>query len=395
MDEEKFVSRRDFLVRVALLASGSFLIDEQALAAITPAKAYKRGTLLGIVPFINERAVEPGKLFASGLDARMYADLSSMSAETLITPAEQFYVRTACPDQINYQSPWKIKITTRDLEAREVPVETLLSMETDMGIHLMECAGNERNGQFGLMSACGWRGVRVTELLESLKLNVDPKRVCIAGFDGHSQPSLGIGVRKSVPGASWIFTLEQLASTGAFLATKMNGAPLSKDHGFPVRLLVPGWYGCTCIKWVDEISMVDDNAPATSQMKEFADRTHQDGVPLLAREYKSASIDQAAMPIRVEHWNVGDKDKYNVVGIMWGGEKLAKGLQIRFRPDEAFMPVKSYHQTTNRTWTLWSHRWTPREAGAYRIQLRIDDPAISSKRLDQGYYARSVEIRQI
>ena len=47
----------------------------------------------------------------------------------------------------------------------------------------------------------------------------------------------------------------------------MNGAPLTRDHGFPVRLIVPGWYGCSCIKWVDRIELVADEAPATTQMQ--------------------------------------------------------------------------------------------------------------------------------
>ena len=61
------------------------------------------------------------------------------------------------------------------------------------------------------------------------------------------------------------------------------------------------WYGCTCIKWLNAITFVDNDAEATSQMQEFAARTHQHGVPKLAKDYKPAIIDQAAMPIRVEN----------------------------------------------------------------------------------------------
>src|SRR6185436_10905211 len=132
-------------------------------------------------------------------------------------------------------------------------------------------------------------------------------RVLVSGFDDHSQPST-----HSTAGASWIFTLAELAETGAFLATRMNGEPLPRDHGFPLRLVVPGWYGCTCIKWVDAISFVDDDALATSQMQEFASRTMQNGMPALARDYLPAEIDQAAMPVRVEEWNVGGRLAYRV-----------------------------------------------------------------------------------
>src|SRR5207244_10106429 len=98
------------------------------------------------------------------------------------------------------------------------------------------------------------------------------------------------------------FTVEHINSSNAFLATDMNGQPLTKYHGAPIRLLVPGWYGCTCIKWVNAITFVDDDAEPTSHMQEFAARTHQQGTPKLARRYRPAIIEQAAMPIRVEKW---------------------------------------------------------------------------------------------
>ena len=55
----------------------------------------------------------------------------------------------------------------------------------------------------------------------------------------------------------------------AFLALRMNAAPLPEDHGGPVRLVVPGWDGCCCIKWVNRVELVDRNQSATSQMKEY------------------------------------------------------------------------------------------------------------------------------
>ena len=88
------------------------------------------------------------------------------------------------------------------------------------------------------------------------------------------------------------------AATGAFLATQMNGADLPRDHGFPVRLVVPNWYGCTCIKWVSQIDIVADDEPSTTQMREFAARTHQDGMPDLARDFQSPVIDLAGADLR-------------------------------------------------------------------------------------------------
>jgi len=175
----------------------------------------------------------------------------------------------------------------------------------------------------------------------------------------------------------------------------MNGDPLTADHGAPVRLVIPGWYGCACIKWVTAISFVDDTAEPTSQMKEYAARTHQKGSPALARDFQPTIIDQAAMPVRVEKWVVGEKIKYRVVGIAWGGNTPVKTLMIRFNPEEDYVPVDNFVQTKNDPWTLWTHAWSPREPGTYSIRLTVKDPAIRTRRLDSGYYVRSVEISEI
>ena len=119
----------------------------------------------------------------------------------------------------------------------------------------------------------------------------------------------------SVPGAAWVFRRDDLERAGAFLAIGMNNSDLPPEHGAPVRLIVPNWYGCTCIKWLSRIDVVDDDEPASSQMREFAARTHQHGIPALAYEYEPAVIDVAAVPVRVERWRVQGSIVYRVVGI--------------------------------------------------------------------------------
>ena len=179
------------------------------------------------------------------------------------------------------------------------------------------------------------------------------------------------------------------------MATELNGQPLTRDHGAPVRLVVPGWYGCTCIKWVDSITFLDDKAPATSQMQEYAARTLQHGMPRLAREYLPATIDCAAMPIRVEKWLVDEKIRYRVAGILWGGTRPVKGLEIRFNPEEDYIRVDNFSQTKNDPWTLWSHDWSPKVPGSYSIRLAVKDPQVQARKLDSGYYVRTVEIAEV
>jgi hypothetical protein len=130
-------------------------------------------------------------------------------------------------------------------------------------------------------------------------------------------------------------------------------------------------------------------------MQEFAARTHQQGIPNLGKDYRPAIIDQAAMPVRVEKWRVNGRIKYRVVGILWGGSRAIKVLEIRFNPEEEYVRVDSFSQTTNEPWSFWSHAWTPKAPDTYMIRLRVTDPIVPTKRLDSGHYARSVKVIEV
>ena len=115
----------------------------------------------------------------------------------------------------------------------------------------------------------------------------------------------------------------------------------------------------------------------------------------MAKDYRPATIDQAAMPIRVEKWLVAGRIKYRVVGILWGGSRLVKELEIRFNPEEDYIRVDYVSHTANDPWSFWSHAWTPKAAGTYLVRLRVTDPVVETKRLDSGYYVRAVEVTEV
>jgi hypothetical protein len=101
------------------------------------------------------------------------------------------------------------------------------------------------------------------------------------------------------------------------------------------------------------------------------------------------------MPVRIEKWSVAGKIQYRVVGIAWGGTQPIKVLQIRFNPEEDYVPVDNFHQVKNDPWTLWTHNWSPKAPGTYAIRLSVKEPAVQARRLDSGYYVRSVEITEV
>lgn len=394
-------SRREFLASAA--AAGSLLLacgddgetnrgggGAGGANGCGSADPFAGGERLATLGFTDDGDAELGVPLNVGWDGRLFTDLSTLGPETLVTSNDEFYIRTRYPDQLDPSAPWRIAIEGLVEGPSELTLDDIAPLVGPRGIHLMECSGNSKGGSFGLLSAADWGGARMADVLALLDIRPDATRVLVEGFDGHSVPSEN---GHSKPGASWVFTFDQLAD--AFLATEMNGEPLPPDHGAPLRLLVPGWYGCTCIKWVNRIVLVDESEPATAQMMEFASRTHQNGVPELAAAYAPATIDQAAMPVRVEKWRVGAEIVHRVVGILWGGSKVTDALSIRFgagpwTPVDVCPPP-----TTNATWTLWSHAWRPSATGQYAVRMRIDDPSIVTKRLDSDYYLRTVAIDEV
>jgi len=372
-------SRRDFL----------FATLAPALARIQPVSA---GDFIGIIPFGT-----PGipttpldRRLGAGLDARLFTDLTTLGKpqSDLITPNERFYVRTAAPDAPPSLSGIgtgsgaagspRSGIDFARLERTPGPIR--------VGPYLMECAGNSDPANFGLMSVATWTGFPMSAVIEQLG-DAGP-RILVSGTDP-AGPSA-----TSARGASWIFSRQDLER--AVLAMQMNDAPLPADHGGPVRLVVPGWYGCACIKWVDRIERVADDAPATSQMLEFAARTHQAPTAKLAREFVPATIDTAAMPVRVEKWRVDGRLEYRITGIVWGGTTPTSALSIRFKSGGPWTRVEHCPlPASTLTWSLWTHTWRPDAPGRYEIVLRVDDQSIRARRLDLFFYVREITIEEV
>jgi DMSO/TMAO reductase YedYZ molybdopterin-dependent catalytic subunit len=377
--------KRRTLLRSALTVGGvAFLGGTHRLVEALAAQSCDDaplGELLDVLTVHGDTARETpfGRIVGGrGLDARRFTDLSRLEPDRIITPVEEVFLRTAAPAALDASAPWSLPIDQWRPQARS------------MGAHLIECSGNTDPDNFGLMSVCEWEGVLLADVLASLPPNPQATAVLVNGMDDPESS------RSSHAGASWIFPLEAVQQTGAFLAFGVNGEPLPRDHGAPVRLVVPGWYGCSWIKWVNDVRLVGPDEPMTPQMIEFSLRTHQPTVPKLARDYEPPVIDLAAMPIRVEKRRVEGRIEYRVVGIVWGGDKPVDQLQIRFRAGETPMPFTICPAPrTHRTWSFWDYRWRPTSPGLYSIALTAADPTIRTRRLDVSFYVRRVLIREV
>lgn len=315
----------------------------------------------------------------NGLDRRYVTDLSTLDPSSLLLPQERFYIRTGEPDLIDITN-WSIDVQGLATAGSFTLADHSDLVEETGPVHL-ECSGNGNAGGYGLMSAAEFSGIPIAALFARLGIQSAATRVLVEGFDQHSQNSTG-----SQEGAAWIFPLAEIEE--GWLVTHMNGEPLSADHGFPVRLLIPHWWGCASIKWVNSLNFVDETATATSQMQEFAGRTHQSGTPNLARDYIPAMRDPTGAPVRLERWLDGDEVVHRIIGIYWGpavDESLWE-IQIGNGPWQAM--TFCVPRTTENTWGLWE-KVVRGITGEQIVGLRLSDSTIQTRRLDSGWYFRT------
>jgi DMSO/TMAO reductase YedYZ molybdopterin-dependent catalytic subunit len=375
------------------------------------------GEFLGYLRLHSEEDKFPGRLYVNsggGHDARLCIDVASLlTPEGRLTPSDQFFIRTEYPDLLKPQPEWMIKLHGHVKQPRNVPLSSLNDLVEPKGPVLLECSGNAAQLKFGLLSVADWAGIPIEQIVKLAQPTEKAKAILIAGFDDDSfLPDRGPPYKThSYPTCSWVFPIQTLVDGGAFLATQMNGAPLPKNHGAPVRLIIPGWFGCTEVKWVNEIKFVDDTEKATWQMLEFSDRTHQEVHedrrfshplgPALARDYRPGTIDQNAIPVRVEQWKVAGKILYRVVGITWGGNAGGRQRTEKFRIRFVFSGTASKFEpvqfckavTSNSQYGIWMHTFAARRMGSCRIQIRPNDPKdLSLRRLSTNAWDRGVFI---
>lgn len=382
------------------------------------------------------------KKYSKGHNTRQFSDLSEYapsgkldlegwqldklledSIEERERNTKNFYIRTEKPDQLNFELK-TIKVAVGENEVQEVKIKDVKERAKDLGIYMLECAGNDRYSRFGLMSAAKWSGVTIEDLISKdglLQSNQSHTHVLIEGFDESKNTNWNRfpGLVESKRGASWIFTLEELKKHKAFLATSMNGKDLTSDHGYPLRLVVPCFYGCASIKWLNKICFFTPNekTPTVEQMREFSDRTNQTGVPKLYKDHRSPVIDLASLPVKVEQWhdNTSNKKALRIIGLTWGGVdhinprlkiKITKrswisvkmnrrGNSTRRKKVERVIleeEIKTADRSNPLSFSHWTHWWSPPKRGRYFVQILPMDESVVARRLHKKYYQRMIKV---
>jgi len=175
-----------------------------------------------------------------------------------ITPVGAFFVRCHTLIPKVKEADWKLRISGLVREPRDFTISELKRFPAATLTAVLECAGNGRAFQqprvagaqwrYGSVGNARWTGVRLRDVLEACGLSPSATQLLLNGED------LPVG---KMPDFQRTIERKKALHPDTLLVWAMNGQPLTAEHGFPLRVIAPGWAGDSWVKWLRSIEAID------------------------------------------------------------------------------------------------------------------------------------------
>jgi len=309
-----------------------------------------------------------------------------------ITPADHFFVRTHVYVPNVNLSEWKLKVEGAVETPLTLSLDDLRKLPAAEMIAVTECAGNGRTffnppvaGTQWAVGAVGnarWRGARLADVLKRSGMKASGVEVL---FDGADDP-LGkmADFRRSI-------TVKKALDPNTLLAYEMNGQPIPMKHGFPLRVIPPGWASDSWVKWVTSITVLDKPWDGFWMKNAYRKPDHpvapgttltpEQMVPVTSLNVKSviaAPLDGAV---------VAPGTAVTIRGVAWSGD-LGPVTSVDVSTDAGrSWKAAALHrdQRTQFGWRQWEFAWTPDREQYYTIMARARDAAGTVQPLAQEW----------
>ncbi len=298
----------------------------------------------------------------------------------VLTPNSLFYVRSHFRAPALKAQEWRLEVSGAVRESFSVGLDDLKGMPAVTRVATLECAGNGRvflvpstegaQWELGAVSTAEWTGVPLRALLERAGVPEGAVEVVLEGADRGKPKELPvppgeIGYARSLP----VAMVDEV-----LLAYRMNGEDLAEDHGFPVRAVVPGWYGMASVKWLTGVRVVREAFRGYFQTSDYAYWDEMEGqpvrVPLGAMALKSAIARPRVREV------VAAGSTYEVVGAAWGGSAGLERVEVSADDGTSWCDAEWMDEERAGVWRQWRFGWqVPGEVGRRVLKSRVWDRA--------------------
>lgn len=260
----------------------------------------------------------------------------------------------------------------------------------------LECAGNGRArmsprplSQPWLGEAVGtseWTGTSLSGVLEDAEVLDGATDVVFTGLDRGVQGGVEQVYERSL-------SLADARRDEVLLAYAINGRSLTPQHGFPLRLIVPGWYGMTHVKWLSAITVTDEPFAGYQQAKAYHYRrseTDTPGVPV-TRMYPRALMVPPGFPDFMSRTRFVEPGAHVIEGRAWSGR--GEIVKVEFSSDggATWAPAEMEPATGPYAWRRWTYRWDARRPGDHELCVRASDAAGNEQPLEPNWNMEGVQ----
>ena len=257
-----------------------------------------------------------------------------------VTPNEEFYI-TSYSSDVPAVHPEKFRLRIEGLVERPcaLSLADLEKLQDTRTYVTLECIGNPVGGD--AIGNALWEGVTLKKILQ--KAGPRPGIVKTAFFAAE-------GYTDSIP-------YQLSLSEDVFLAFRMNGLPLPPEHGFPLRVIVPGIFGMKNVKWLTKIELVDYDFKGYWEKTGWSDTAV---IPLMS---------EILMPMKGARIPLG---QYVMGGIAFGGRHGVSQVEVSIDGQD-WQAAELKPPLSKWAWTLWRHAWTPSRQGDFSLRVRAYD----------------------
>ena len=341
---------------LALAGLSVFGLPEWALPALAEGET--------IVPFTD---IPANATFGTNGERRTY-DIRKIDGQ--FTPKDEFFTTQHYPHPQIDPDAFQLKISGLVDRPKSLSLNELKKMGNTELVAGFECSGNRRPTQ-GLSSNGRWTGVPLKTVLESAGIKPAAREIVFYGAD-HGEEEVEFRTQKYKVDYNFGRSLprEKALSSDPFLAYALNGEPLTRHQGSPLRLIVPGWYGVSNVKWLSQIHAQEEQYMGKYQTRWY--RTVRAEMVDGELRYNETGVTHMQLKSFVARVTK-EGDKYKVLGVVLNDGTPLKSVEVKI--DDGPWQAATMDPSTKEkySWKLFSYTWTGATPGEHTVVSRVTD----------------------
>lgn len=350
-------TRREILRgSVAIAGLGVLSLPEWAMPVLAQGETQ--------VPFTDMPA---NANFAPAADRRV-VDLRKIDGP--FTSRDQFYTIQHYNQPEIDPATYRLNISGLVDRATSLSLDDLRRMKSTELVAGFECSGNRRPLQ-GLCGNGRWTGVPLRTVLDRAGVKSQAREFVFFGTDrGDEDVEFRTNTYKVSQQFGRSLSRDHALSGEPFLAYAMNGEPLTKNQGFPVRLIVPGWYGVSNVKWLSEIHAQDEAYLGKFQARWY--RTLRGETINGEMKWTETAISRMRLKSFIARVTK-DASGHKVLGVVLHDGTPIKSVEVKV-DDGAWQPATLDGATSSKySWKLFNYAWAGATPGEHTIVSRVTD----------------------